>query len=189
MPNTSRGYTYPDSSGHDRIWEHIQELATDVNTDIDAVAAKTTAKPIGRLIQTVSQNLTDEVFTAVTFGSGSEVFDTGNFHNEVTNNTRVTPTVAGYYRFSGTGYLTNRPDMTTFTAGVRKNGTTILEGPGRSTPGSAVNGVAYSSLVYMNGTTDYIELVVQQDNTTTSISSTRVSSYFTSTLEWEFIRS
>lgn len=30
MPQTASGLTYPDSSGSDRIWEHIQQLAADV---------------------------------------------------------------------------------------------------------------------------------------------------------------
>jgi hypothetical protein len=40
MPNTTRGYTYPDSSGSDRIWEHFQELATDIDTDVGTLVAK-----------------------------------------------------------------------------------------------------------------------------------------------------
>jgi hypothetical protein len=31
MPDTSLGITYPASSGHDRIWEHIQTVADDVD--------------------------------------------------------------------------------------------------------------------------------------------------------------
>lgn len=31
MPNTSLGITYPASTDHDRIWEHIQEVASDVD--------------------------------------------------------------------------------------------------------------------------------------------------------------
>jgi hypothetical protein len=42
MPTTSRGYTYPDSSGHARLWEHLQTLAEDISDDVDLVAADTT---------------------------------------------------------------------------------------------------------------------------------------------------
>jgi hypothetical protein len=35
---TPRGYTYPSSTDHDRIWEHFQELATDIDTDVGTVA-------------------------------------------------------------------------------------------------------------------------------------------------------
>ena len=31
MPATSEGITYPDSSGHTRLWEHLQQLAEDVD--------------------------------------------------------------------------------------------------------------------------------------------------------------
>lgn len=31
VPDTSLGITYPSSSSHDRIWEHIQAVADDVN--------------------------------------------------------------------------------------------------------------------------------------------------------------
>lgn len=31
MPDTSLGFTYPDASGNVNLWEHFQELATDIN--------------------------------------------------------------------------------------------------------------------------------------------------------------
>ena len=31
MPQTTQGLTYPDSSGHTRLWEHLQQLAEDVD--------------------------------------------------------------------------------------------------------------------------------------------------------------
>lgn len=31
MPQTTQGLTYPDSAGHTRLWEHIQQLAEDVD--------------------------------------------------------------------------------------------------------------------------------------------------------------
>lgn len=38
MPTTSRGYEYPASTGHDRIWEHFETLADDIDTDVEAVS-------------------------------------------------------------------------------------------------------------------------------------------------------
>lgn len=43
MPSTSRGYVYPDSSGHTRLWEHLQTLAVDVDDDITALLGPWTA--------------------------------------------------------------------------------------------------------------------------------------------------
>src|SRR5688572_29230550 len=40
MPNTAnRAYTYPASSGHTRLWEHLQELAEDIDTDVNGLYA------------------------------------------------------------------------------------------------------------------------------------------------------
>jgi hypothetical protein len=39
MPTTSRGYVYPASTDHDRIWEHIQNLATSVDTDVASLTS------------------------------------------------------------------------------------------------------------------------------------------------------
>lgn len=45
--NTSRGYTYPQSTDHNRLWEHFQELANDINTDVDTIfTAGTSYTPV-----------------------------------------------------------------------------------------------------------------------------------------------
>jgi hypothetical protein len=51
MPTTPRGLTYPDDSGHVRMWEHIQQLAEDVDDEFDAL-------------------LTDTGWTAITLAAG-----------------------------------------------------------------------------------------------------------------------
>jgi len=35
MPDTGRGYPYPASTDHARLWEHVEDLATAVDTDVD----------------------------------------------------------------------------------------------------------------------------------------------------------
>jgi hypothetical protein len=66
VPSTSRGYTYPDSTGHTRIWEHIEELADDVDTDLAAVLA---LLPVRMAAGSISVTLTAATsgFTAITF--------------------------------------------------------------------------------------------------------------------------
>jgi hypothetical protein len=39
MGSTSRGYTFPASTDHTRLWEHIETLAEDVDADISALMA------------------------------------------------------------------------------------------------------------------------------------------------------
>lgn len=48
MGTTPRGYTYPDAGDHTRLWEHFQELATDLDTDVGNLApafGTTAARP------------------------------------------------------------------------------------------------------------------------------------------------
>lgn len=64
MPETDLGVIYPDSSGHTRIWEHLQTLAATATAAIrDALAALQEAA--GRT--TVSLNNAASGSTAVTF--------------------------------------------------------------------------------------------------------------------------
>ncbi|MDG4790366.1 hypothetical protein O7626_31355 [Micromonospora sp. WMMD1102] len=96
MPTTGRGYTYPASTGHTRIWEHLETLAEDINDDVDDIAnpAWTTYTPTwtGSLTNPVLGNGTlegkwrqvDPLMVAVriklvpgsttTFGSGNYKF-------------------------------------------------------------------------------------------------------------------
>jgi hypothetical protein len=43
MATTSRGYTYPASTAHDRIWEHFETLAEDINDDVNPIFTSWTA--------------------------------------------------------------------------------------------------------------------------------------------------
>lgn len=37
MPTTPRGLVYPDSAAHTRLWDHIHDLATSIETAMDAL--------------------------------------------------------------------------------------------------------------------------------------------------------
>jgi hypothetical protein len=71
VPDTSRGYTYPDSTGHTRLWEHFEELADDIDTDLAAVFA---LLPVRMAAGSVVVTL-----TAVAFNSSAIVFPVGRF--------------------------------------------------------------------------------------------------------------
>lgn len=160
---------------------------------LEALAATTITKPIGRLIQQpASQALADNTAVALTFGTGSTVYDTAAsaFHSEVTNNTRVTPTIAGYYRFTGVAFFETEATPVVASANFRFNGTTNLAAAWRA--GTASVGLqAFSGLtqvtIAMNGSSDYVELMALQDSA--GADNTNTSVHFSSTLEWEFIRS
>ena len=84
---------------------------------------------------------------------GTEEFDTNNNYDNATNY-RFTPTIAGYYQVSGGfGMATTQCSVA---VAVYKNGSNskTLQNTGSANVGGAYG----SALVYLNGSTDYIEL-------------------------------
>ncbi len=98
-------------------------------------------------------------------GSGSrvafaaEVTDTANAYD--TTNSRFTPSTAGYYVFSAT--ISNNGVGTGVYGYIRKNGSENLGTSGVPSPGAGVFiNLSISAVAYMNGTTDYVEVWMQQ---------------------------
>jgi hypothetical protein len=92
----------------------------------------------------------------------AEEFDTANCFDSTTNY-RFTPNVAGYYQINGCAVGTNT-SYTAFQVLIFKNGAIYKNGNNlngnNSYPVSTV-----SSIVYFNGTTDYVELYAAQSAT------------------------
>ena len=109
----------------------------------------------GNANQTVSSN----VFTKVALQVKN--FDTNsNFDN--TTNYRFTPTVAGYYQFNAQLCLNGTVTTQQLALAIYKNGTTAERlvdiNPSASLSANSSTVVSSSSLIYMNGSTDYVEL-------------------------------
>lgn len=87
----------------------------------------------------------------------AEQFDTANAFDSTTNY-RFQPTVAGYYQFTGCLVATGA-NITYLIASVYKNGSLAARGTYSIT---AANEAAsnMTSLIYLNGSTDYAELYV-----------------------------
>jgi hypothetical protein len=104
------------------------------------------------------QSISNSTFTKVILSN--EIFDTANAFD--TSNGRFTPQVAGYYQFNFT-YGSDQTSGALFCE-PRKNNvrfeistiTQYISGIGAITSGS--------SLIYMNGSTDYVELFVYQSS-------------------------
>jgi hypothetical protein len=105
--------------------------------------------------QTISAN----TWTKVTINT--EEFDTASCYDNSTNY-RFTPTVAGYYQVNA---ATNPSGATASYVAIYKNGTQFKSGYGSSS-GASLYGCPVSALIYLNGSTDYIEFYAQQSNTT-----------------------
>lgn len=95
------------------------------------------------------------VWTTVTLAA--LVFDSSGAFN--TSTYRFVPLVAGYYAvIGGVEYSTLMTDATAFFAGISRNGSIVAYG-GPTLGGATSTGAAQSStLVYLNGSTDYVSL-------------------------------
>ncbi len=94
-----------------------------------------------------------------------EEFDTDNCFDSTTNY-RFQPTVAGYYQISGNA--TRASANCSMAAAIYKNGSNIKQGPVTYTYSG---GAFVTGLLYMNGTTDYVELWAYMDVTQDLVSS------------------
>jgi hypothetical protein len=152
--NTNRTLTLPDNTG------------TIITT------ASTNNYPTGpsfSAYKSSTQTPTSATFTKVTFEN--EEWDTNsNFASS-----RFTPTVAGYYLINST--LNFGLNTGLCLASIYKNGSEHRRGLQISV-GSAGNYVAsVSSIVYLNGSTDYVEIYIYLGSAT-AIDSTQGRTYF-----------
>ena len=106
------------------------------------------------------QTVTSGVITKVTYDT--EVFDTNtNFASST-----FTPTVAGYYQVNATICGAGSSTMTVLIGYIYKNGAVYRFGIlDASAGGNRRAGI--SDLIYMNGTTDYLEIYARIDGTGT----------------------
>lgn len=144
---------------------------------INADGGVNTVAPAFSAYITSNQNLSSTTLTKVTFNN--EEFDTASCFDAATNY-RFTPNVAGYYQIdltivgiasgSGSLYLTY----------LYKNGAAIRTVDNR--PSSNVVTNSLSSVIYMNGTTDYLEVYHRIDGTTPFIQGASNSTNFSGSL-------
>lgn len=111
--------------------------------------------------QVTTQSITSSLDTPITFTA--EILDTINGHSSVSNTSRYTPTIPGYYRCIGQVAWGLVADATFRACHFRKNGARVDGGPhGTETnqnTASVLNTVTTAWATFtMNGSTDYIEL-------------------------------
>jgi hypothetical protein len=152
--------------------------------DITTLEDYTIRKPVGFMQQAVGQSVPDATLTAITFTT--ETFDSHGYHDTAVNNSRVTPTLAGYYRFAGAYWSLAQTTPVNLDASIRQNGSSTTPGGIRQLGAATTNSMWAETILAMNGTTDYVELMGFQDSAGAVTSA--VSARFTSFFCWEFIR-
>lgn len=161
----------PDNSGSLVLQTNSGTTALTIDTSQNVAFAKgftvgATAAPAfsayGNITQTISNN------TATKISFNLEEFDTNNNYDSTTNY-RFTPTVAGYYqvnlacRYETTTAITSNGEIL---IQIRKNGSAYKRGwnsHGQLTSVMSTSGgntyliTQCNAIVYLNGSTDYIE--------------------------------
>jgi hypothetical protein len=136
-------------------------------------AAPSSSGPAFRVYGSGNQSISSATATKIQWDS--ETFDTDNCFDSTTNY-RFTPTKSGYYQITIGCRSTWSGGSAYFEMNLYKNGANdaiIITNP--SSPSGIVNGGAI--LVYMNGTTDYLEAYLYSGGTSPIID--RANSYFT----------
>lgn len=95
----------------------------------------------------------------------TDTFDDDGWHSTVSNTERIIPTVSGVYKASVMMQIQNGGAVNAFFIRILKNNTDVI-GYFRNTTEAnfQVNRSAFSIPVTMNGTTDYINVTVEQNN-------------------------
>ena len=123
------------------------------------ITVASTAAPAFSAYQSTLNAVALNIYTKLSFQT--ELFDTNNNFDSTTNY-RFTPTVTGYYQFSGSVFMSTGSG-TRVGLLIYKNG--VINCSSYGTGGSITGGQSQqiTALLYANGTTDYFELYVLQD--------------------------
>lgn len=182
--NTARGYPYPQITDTvDQLAAYFQNLATAIDADVAALALR----PRVRVVQGTTQSIAHNSAVPIQFAA-ADILDPSGWHDPAVNNSRVTPNIAGWYECWGAAALGGRTDYVTQQAWIRTTGTTAVAGAGKpplsATQINSTDMVPIPTVtVFMNGTTDYIEAMVQHTNGASAAQNTAVSFQFASYLE------
>jgi hypothetical protein len=121
-----------------------------------ALPALSVAPAFSAYLPTARQNVTTSTWTKVALSA--EEFDTNNNFDSTTNY-RFTPTVTGYYQIQGTITFDASVNAAAAQTSIYKNGTSY-KNSSLLTSAGAISSVmlTVSSVIYLNGSTDYVEL-------------------------------
>ena len=120
-----------------------------------------------------TQSVAGSRYTKVQFRS--KEFDTANCFDNVTN-FRFTPNVAGYYQVSATLRFTTL-NLGEWVAIIYKNGVAYKSGSAVYLSSASIGQSHVSALVYLNGSSDYLEVFAYSD-ATMSILANQAASFF-----------
>ncbi len=168
----------PDNSGSLVLQTNSGTTALTIDTSQNVAFAKgftvgATAAPAFSAYATGSNSLTNSTFIKITLNA--EEFDTANYFDSTTNY-RFTPLIAGYYQFSCAVNVNNAASGVIITS-FFKNGSEFKRCNQMNLNSVHTNSPGGSALIYMNGSTDYIELYCLQNSGGTILTSSSGAPY------------
>lgn len=124
--------------------------------DYAGIRLATIDRPMVRLTQSAAQAIVAGG-TAITFLT--EDWDPYGYHNTAANQSRITPTRAGYHTIKGG--VAFAATATVCAVWLRKNGATAIASGQREpiTGGATARLLLCQADIYFNGTTDYVEMM------------------------------
>ena len=163
--------TTGDSSGTLQLQAAGTTVATLTSSGVNAgIQVASFAAPAFSAYQSSGQSISSTTFTKIT--CGTKEWDTNSNYDNATNY-RFTPTVAGYYQVNGViGFTVSTRSNTV--AAIYKNGVIYKT---LNQLDSNLYIIGGSSVVYLNGSTDYIELYVYSGASGTTATGTYQTSF------------
>lgn len=130
--------------------------------------------PACRVHNSSTQSLTNNVTTALLFNT--ERFDTDAMHSTSTLTSRITFNTAGIYVVTGHVQLQGDTDYTSIIVTIMLGGGTPLASTRETAPGVSANQKQFSvATIYKFSVGQYVELTVNQENTSAGANTTIVS--------------
>ena len=170
------GEKYHLTSAQNTSVGYLSTVTSDVQTQLNSKVAKTDLV-VFSAYPSAATSLTATTYVKVTLGN--EVFDTASTFD--TTNSKFLPTTAGYYQINfGVSGATNTLRLF---ATLYKNGTAYSRGNDVETGAGAVWVSIGSTILYMNGSTDYLELY-GWSNSTINTDTTAERTYMNGSLLW-----
>lgn len=131
--------------------------------------------PAFQAVLSSNQSISSSTWTKVQLNT--ETFDTDNCYDNSTNY-RFTPTKAGYYQVNGSIYLDySGTASTSIGSRIYKNGS-LYVGANTTTSNTNYGSSPLSTIVYLNGSTDYVELFGWTNGTSAYFQSATNMTYF-----------
>jgi hypothetical protein len=145
------------------------QTITGVSTLTGGFTVGATAAPAFSAYPSASATISSATYTKVILNT--EDFDTASAFDSTTNY-RFTPLVAGYYQIN---LVASTPQIAAANTNsfivLYKNGSAYKYGGNQNSVGQQANS-SWSGLVYLNGSTDYLEMYVYTSSASISLQST-----------------